>query len=214
MKFTFIISLFLFLYSDFSSSFSFDFYLSVSKEVTSLISKGYQTPDDIIKTPTVSDQLSQTTSEQNQPKKLVLEKSTGDNRLWVEILRNLSKDLSKHNFILLSESTMSSIERERSWMVSSEPSNGETEDHRPQEIVSFSCGHAFSMAKFQDKMLLEFVERVQDFPIPIPQTLKHLQLYYKQSNFFPTACLHCVFQYLRKVQLQECPGVPIRPWNP
>ena len=99
-------------------------------------------------------------------------------------------------------------------MVETEQPGREAESQKPRDMVSFSCGHAFSLAKFQDKMLLEFVERIQDFPVPVPQTLKHLQLYYRQSSFFPTACMYCVFQYLRKVQLQEAPEVPIRPWNP
>ena len=58
------------------------------------------------------------------------------------------------------------------------------------------------------------VERVQDFPISLPHTLKHLQLHYKQSSLYPSVCPYCVFQYLRKLQLQESPGVPIKPWNP
>lgn len=157
-------------------------------------------------------------SEDNEPtKKLTIETSVSDVRLWVEILRNLTKDLPKHQSIQLSDSTLAGLHSYQS-----RPSREETDitiqasSHEQQTqspLVAFSCGHAYALDRFQNRILLEFVERVQDFPLPIPQTLKVLQSHYKQSQCYPNACPHCVFQFLRKIQMEECPKVPIRPWN-
>ena len=155
-----------------------------------------------------------------KPKTLVIETSVGDCRLWIEVLRNLSKDLSKHGSIYLSESTVAGIgkhsrHRNSSSDMSIDPRSEQQQiDQNFNRIVAFTCSHTFPLVRFQTKILQDFVQRVQDFPLSIPLTLKHLQLHYKQSAYIPSSCPYCVFQYLRKIQLQQCPNVPIRPWNP
>ena len=201
--------------------FSLSFHLSVAQEVLSLISAGNPTPDDIISNPDPSEstQTGRTgVNEDNEPiKKLTIETSVGDFRLWVEILRNLNKDLSRHHSIQLSESVLGSLRTHNqksdrtgdlSLIIPANP-----EERRTGALVAFSCGHAYPLDRFQNRILLEFVERVQNFPLPIPQTLKQLQSHYKQSQCYPSACPHCVFQFLRKFQMEECPKAPIRPWN-
>ena len=150
-------------------------------------------------------------AESEEAAQVLLETSVGDSRLWAEVLRNLSKDLSKQSAVQISESTLAAIESYRSKTLLEGASNI---SQKLEDIIAFSCGHAFSLAQFHSKILLDFMERVQDFPVPIPHTVRHLQMHFKQSNFLASACPYCVFQYLRKLQLQECPGVPIRPWNP
>ena len=153
-------------------------------------------------------------------KTLVIETSVGDCRLWIEVLRNLSKDLSKHGSIYLSESTVAGIgkhsrHRNSSSDMSIDPRSEQQQiDQNFNRIVAFTCSHTFPLVRFQTKISQDFVERVQDFPLSLPLTLKHLQLHYKQSAYIPSSCPYCVFQYLRKIQLQQCPNVPIRPWNP
>ena len=201
---------------------SHSFHLSVTQEVLGFVSKGYPTPDDIMLTTDSSSLLSGHggggACEDNEPtKKLTIETSVGDVRLWVEILRNLAKDLSKHQSIHVSDSTLASLHgiqlrpaREEEEMAA----HSEQQQHQRQSpLVAFSCGHAYPLERFQNRIVLEFVERVQEFPLPIPQTLKVLQSHYKQSQCFPSACPHCVFQFLRKIQMEECPKVPIKPWN-
>ncbi len=145
-------------------------------------------------------------SESDEPiKKLTVETSVGDVRLWVEILRNLTKDLMKHHVLQLSESSLSSLRAYQQ-----QRSHDEEGDHM---IAAFSCGHAYPSEMFQNRILLEFVERVQDFPFPLPHTLRLLQSHYKQSSCLPSGCPHCVFNYLRNFQLEVCPNVSIRPWK-
>ena len=178
------------------------------------IGRGVPTPEEVLASSAES-------GEQDHTAKSVrsrIETSIGDCRLWAEVLRNLSKDLSKHSSILVPESTLQAI---GGYQLGQPPQNSGEVDPRlttagssRNGVAAFSCGHAFSMSHFRTKVVLDFTERIQDFPVPIPQTLKHIQLYYKQSDMYPSACPYCVFQYLRKIQLQECPGVPIKPWNP
>ena len=98
------------------------------------------------------------------PKKLVLETSVGDCRLWYEILRNLSKDLSKSSSILLPESVLSNIETYHSRLLQKETSdkvggNGESKmaasfgiseklNGAAGKFVAFTCGHAFPLSRF------------------------------------------------------------------
>lgn len=193
---------------------SFAFELKVSREVIEQIERGLPTPDDIL----VSSTESVEQEHASKPFKSRIETSVGDCRLWAEVLRNLSKDLSKHSSIMVSEATLQTIGADQRRQPLE--SGGKRDERLPMavptcdEIAAFSCGHAFSASHFHAKVLLEFSEHVQDFPMPIPQTLKHILLYYKQSSVYPSACPYCVFQYLRKIQLQENPGVPIKPWNP
>lgn len=140
-------------------------------------------------------------------KKQTIETSKGDVRLWVEILRNLTKDIPKHHCTHLPDSVLSAI---RTYHSSDELSSGA---HRSTTLVAFSCGHAYSIDQFQNAILSEFVERVQGFPLPIPVTLKQLQAHYKHGQRYPSACPHCVFQFLRKFQMEACPQTPIKPWN-
>ena len=188
-----------------------------------LVSKGYPTPDDIM-VPPDSDSSAPLhhggtgggSEEREATKKLTIETSVGDVRLWVEILRNLTKDLSKNQSIQLSESALMGLQGHTPTPARNEDITnlqGFSEQQRQNPLVAFSCGHAYPLDRFQNKIVMEFVERVQDFPLPVPQTLKVLQSHYKQSQCYPSACPHCVFQFLRKVQMEECPKVPIRPWN-
>ena len=190
------------------TNFSFEFHLQVAKDVIKEISSGTPRPEEIISATTNTGTQLAEQSEIDKGKKLTIETSIGDCRLWAEILRNLSKDLSRCSMVQIPDSLLSSIENDQSRSLEG------SGDRKPDGIVAFSCGHAFSLAQFHSKVLLEFVDRVQDFPIPITLTLKHLQMQYKQSSFYTSACPYCVFQYLRKLQLQESPRVPIRPWNP
>lgn len=188
-----------------SVEFSFAFQLQVAKEVMDQITAGKPMPEDLL-TSTMAE-----LPETEKPSKFVIETSIGDTRLWSEVLRNLSKDLSKTHTAQITEPTLSNIENYQEKAELQEEAN----PHQTSDgIVAFSCGHAFSESQFHSRVLTEFVERVQDFPILIPHTLRQLQLHFKQSACYPSACPYCVFQHLRKVQLQECPGVPIRPWNP
>ena len=163
-------------------------------------------PEDVLSAPKMEQAESEVAT------KLILETSVGDSRLWAEVLRNLSKDLSKHSSVQIPESTLTAIEGYRGRTPLKSASNITTQ--KTDDIITFSCGHAFLLTHFCSKVLMDFTERVQDFPIPIPLTVRHLQMHFKQSSFLPSACPYCVFQYLRKLQLQESPGVPIRPWNP
>ena len=186
-----------------SKGFSFSFHLEVAKEVTDQISIGAPEPEVVLAS------TQPEPSETDTSKQIANETSVGDTRLWAEVLRNLSKDLSKQSSVQISGSTLINIESSQKRSVMEEDLNTGL-----QKVVAFSCGHAFSLSQLHSKILLDFVERVQDFPISLPHTLKHLQLHYKQSSLYPSACPYCVFQYLRKLQLQESPGVPIKPWNP
>lgn len=187
------------------TAFSFEFHLHVAREVIKLMYSGAQMPEDVLSAPKMEQAESEVVT------KLILETSVGDSRLWAEVLRNLSKDLSKQSAVQISESTLTAIEGHRSRTPLKSASNT---TQRTDDMITFSCGHAFLFTQFCSKVLMDFTERVQDFPIPIPLTVRHLQMHFKQSSFLPSACPYCVFQYLRKLQLQECPGVPIRPWNP
>ena len=215
-----------------STYFSFSFHFSVAKEVTNLIASGHAPPEHLLDSAHLPQQ-SQPSPQGTQPgsaNKLVLETSVGDSRLWYEILRNLSKDLAKGSSILLPESVLSAIDAHHTRMFQREASSedgktkmaaagagaslGETERRSTGEFVAFSCGHAFPLERFHGKIILEFSNRVSDLPIPVPQTLRYLQLHYQQSSNYPSGCPFCVFNYLRKLQLQIKPDVPIKPWNP
>lgn len=156
--------------------------------------------------------------EREKVQQLTIETTKGDIGMWAEVLRNLMKDLSRHHSINLPESVLAGIcgRQPEDDVGEKEGQNQTMEDVRSTNdnaVVAFSCGHAHPMGRFQNQIVPEFVERVQDFPLPLPQTLRMLQLYYKQAQCYPSACPHCVFQYLRKFQIEEFPKVPIRPWN-
>ena len=132
---------------------------------------------------------------------------SSDSRLWKEVLRNLSKDVNKHTAVTVAESSLSSIRKFRERNLEADISN------RKDGIVAFSCGHAFSEIQFQEKILIEFFERIQDFLVAMPHMISFLQLYYKQCSSFTSGCPYCVFQYLRTAELKRDPATPIRPWN-
>ena len=201
--------------------FTFDFHFSVAKEVTNLISSAHAPPEDLLDSThshlTAPESHTPTQDISASPKKLVLETSVGDRRLWYEILRNLSKDLSKSSSILLPESALSNIETYHSKLFQRDASddlggNGESKMAATSfggseklngtgEFVVFTCGHAFPLSRFHSKVILEISNRVSDLPVSIPHTLRYLQLHYKQSSYNPNGCPYCVFQYLRKIQL-------------
>ena len=165
-------------------------------EMSSQIKMGVSVVDDL----TALDQ-SDHTADQEDWRKIVTELTPGDKRLWGEILRNLSTNLSKHNNILVSELSLAGIRQHQA------------AQGKPLSMVAFSCGHTFSETLFHSKVLMDFAERLQDFPVPIPLTNSFLQQYYRQPGCYSCACPYCVFQHLRKGQLERCPKVPIRPWS-
>ncbi|XP_064397834.1 uncharacterized protein LOC135344542 isoform X2 [Halichondria panicea] len=184
---------------------SLDFHLFVASHLVSSVSKGNPSPETILSS-------SSTTENDAKPKQLVIETSIGDCRLWVEVLRNLAKDLSKNSSIVLTENTLNGVIKMRQRKLSS--TTNSIDNEQQHLIIAFTCGHTFPLSRFQSKIVPEFVDRVQEFPLSTPVTLKYLQLHYKMSGHVPSSCPHCVFQYLRKIQLKECPNVPIKPWNP
>ena len=188
------------------NTLTFDFHIFVASHLISSISLGHPSPEAILSFA----RSSTASNSDSRPKKQVIETSIGDCRLWIEVLRNLSKDLSKNSSIVLTESSVAGLTKKQRTQSVSEV-DGQTDQN---VIVTFTCGHSFPLMRFQTKIVTEFVERVKDFPLSTPLTLKHLQLHYKQSAHMSSSCPYCVFQYLRKIQLKECPDVPIKPWNP
>ena len=202
----------------------------MAKEVTNLISSGHTPPKDLLDSThsrlTAPESHTPTQDISASPKKLVLERSVGCGMKFFD----LSKDLSKSSSILLPESALSNIETYHSKLFQREASDdvgGNGESKMPAasfgaseklngtgEFVAFTCGHAFPLSRFHSKVILEFSNRVSDLPVSIPHTLRYLQLHYKQSSYYPSGCPYCVFQYLRKIQLQMKPDIPIKPWNP
>ena len=185
-----------------SKKFSFKFQLEVAKDVIEQISKGAPKPEDLILT-SKQEEMPETKHSETISKEGLLP----DTRLWAEVLRNLSKDIQKCSSFTVTGPALSSLEQDMT--ANSHTTGGK----REANVVAFSCGHAFSEAHFELNVLPEFTEQVQNFPIPIPNTLHHLNTCYRKLKRYPSACPYCVFQHLRKLQLQECPGVPIKPWN-
>lgn len=183
-----------------TKKFSFGFHLKVGKEVVEQILKGSPKPEDLVLC-----NSQQGSSEKESPKEVTKEGLLSDTRLWAEVMRNLSKDIYKSSSFLLTGSALNAFSQDTG--VNSVPA---TED---KDVVAFSCGHAFTETQFESKVLSEFNEHVQNFPIPIPRTLFQLQNCYKKLSHYPLACPYCVFQYLRQLQLQECPEIPIKPWS-
>lgn len=135
---------------------------------------------------------------------------SSDSRLWTEVLRNLSKNIHQHSVLTIPESELVSIKNFRE-------KNLKTSDKdilsRKDGIIAFSCGHAFSEIQFQEKILIEFLERVSDFLSTKPHMVVFMQQYFKQSSTYTSGCPYCVFQYLRTSELKKNPNVPIRPWS-
>lgn len=184
-----------------TKGFSFSFHLKVAKEVIDQIMKGSPKPEDLI---TLN---SQPASSETKPHKEVTKQGLlSDSRLWTEVMRNLSKDIHKSSSFMLTGSTLLAFSQHTG------ASSHTTSKTQKSDVIAFSCGHAFTEAQFQSNVLVEFVERVQNFPVPIPETLFQLQNCYNKLTHYPLACPHCVFQYLRQLQLQECPDIPIKPW--
>ena len=173
-------------------------------EMTKQITAGVPTPEELVSPVDQSDHSSG--SEQEDWHRAPVETTPGDARLWGEILHNLSKDVSKHSCIMLSDSSLAGAVRHQQKAHEQPLTN--------KDIIAFSCGHVFSEPHFHSKVLLDFAERLQDLPVPIPLTASFLQQYYRQTGAYSCACPYCVFQYLRRGQLDQCPKVPIRPWNP
>lgn len=196
------------------------FHLAVAQQVLALVCDGHPTPASIMENFATPTDLSPGNKPDREPKKVTIETTKGNIRMWVEVLRNLMKDLSRNHSVLVSENVLTGIRgwqpEDATWEKTEERRGSGLDDIRvsnDNSIAAFSCGHAHPMARFLNQIVPEFVERVQGFPLPLPQTLKSLQLYYKQAQSYPSACPHCVFQFLRKIQIEECPKVPIKPWN-
>ena len=187
--------------------FLFKFNLQVATETANHIRAGFPTPEDLMQK-TQSSQLDQ--SELVPALKLPVETLPGDSHLWVEILHNLCKDLNKHPTIQLYETTLGRKESSQS-LLKQEGAKSLKSD----KMIVYSCGHTFSDMHFPLQMLVDFIRRLDDLPIPIPRMASFLQQYYKLDGHYSCACPVCVFQFfLRKAQLQQCPEIPIKPWNP
>lgn len=188
-----------FLFYHRTKKFSFKFHLKVAKQVVYQVLKGSPKPEDLFL------ETSQQNLSEVKPPDEVTKKGLSDTRLWAEVMRNLTKDTYKSSAFLLTGSALKPF---------SEGTDSNSLDKTDSsDVIAFSCGHAYTEVQFESKVLLEFKERVQNLPVPIPETLSQLQNCYKKLNHYPLACPHCVFQYLRQLQLQECPEVPIKPWN-
>ena len=175
--------------------FSFDFHMKVAREVVDQMMKGAPKPEDLINM-----QHDPTTGKPTK-ESLPSEGLSSDARLWTQVMRNLGKDVYRNSSITLTGSSLN-------------PFNKDLDPSVPAgDVLVFSCGHTFPEDDFESRVLVEFKERVQNFPLPIPQTLLQLQGCYKKSKCYPVACPYCVFQHLRQLQLQECPDTPIRPWT-
>ena len=184
-------------FSDYcENKFSFDFHMKVAREVVKQVIKGAPKPEDLINPERPCLEAKATPTKGN----LTSEDSPSScTRLWAEVMRNLGKDVYKHSSILLTGSSLS---------VFSQVSGSKSGD-----VLAFSCGHTFTEADFKVRVLIEFKERVQGFPLPIPQTLLQLLNCYTKLRCCPLACPYCVFHYLRQLQLQEHPDTPIKPWT-
>jgi hypothetical protein len=178
--------------------FSFGFHLKVAKEVVDQIMKGSPKPEDLVAVKSLPGP-----SETKPHKEVTNEGLLSDSRLWAEVMRNLSKDIHKSSSFMLTGSSLLAFNQE---------TGASTDEMQKRNVIAFSCGHAFTETQFESHVLIEFIERVQNFPVPIPETLFQLQNCYNKLAHYPLACPHCVFQYLRQLQLQECPEIPIKPW--
>jgi hypothetical protein len=178
----------LFKRKEYKDTFSYKFTFQVTSQIIREISGGVPALSDILNPPSVKSTIEKSTAEMSQ----------GDLRMWSEVLRNLFKDLAKHDSLIVSDVQLTQ----------------RTSENDVKSFVAFTCGHAFSENEFQRKVLHEFRERLEDFPRPLTQTNSLLLHYYKHSSKFSSACPYCVFQHLRQTQLQYSPGVAIRPWNP
>lgn len=184
-----------------TKKFSFEFHLKIAKEVVDQVIKGSPKPEDLFLISSQEDPL------EAKPPNEVTKEGLSDTRLWAEVMRNLTKDTYKTSSFLLTGSALKTLSQDTAKSSSSDVTDGS------RGVIAFSCGHAFTEVQFESKILFEFKERVQNLPVPIPETLSQLQNCYKKLNHYPLACPYCVFQYLRQLQLQECPEVPIKPWN-
>lgn len=166
--------------------FSFKFTIEVTMQLMAIITgSGGPLIDDIL------------ISHSSADSKLPIETSPNDSRLWSAVLRNLFKDSSRHESLSFSESQLVY-----------------NNDGTARGVVAFSCSHSFSEVEFQRKILSEFRERLNDLPHQLILTTPFLLQYYKQCYSFTSACPYCLFQHLRRTQLQNYSGVPIKPWNP
>lgn len=174
--------------------FSFEFHMEVAKCVVDQIMNGVSKPEDVLNLqPEVKVQTDNISSE---------ESLSSEAHLWTLIIRNLAKDVFKISALPLIASTL----------ISSFPALSSVSE-KNKDIHAFSCGHAFPGGDFESRVLIEFKERMQDFPTPIPQTVLQLYSCYKKLRSYPLSCPYCVFQHLRQLQLQESPDTPIKPWN-
>ena len=128
-----------------------------------------------------------------------------DERLWQEIMDNIKKDLDKRSCITLSLTTAATIAAAA--VSQRRESRGEAADQLPLQsqvdVVVFTCSHQFPKYYFDDVIVPEFQQRMGELMIPLPQTTKLLLGYYtKRDGFLPTACPSCVYNFLRKEQLQ------------
>lgn len=192
----YVLSLFISHNPGLASGVSVQFHMKIVKEVQHQMRSGIPKPEDTL------------LSSRTEDKKVFVDMADTNERLWSEIRRNLFIDLQKGAYISVGEQTLAGLETQEKETPSAEL--------RPETIVTFSCGHSFWESHLQKRIVPEFVERAHSsFPVPIHHTLKHLQTHYKQSQFYSCACPYCVFQHLRKEQLDTGvpPSNPIHPWN-
>ena len=127
-------------------------------------------------------------------------KPAPDGRLWQEILDNIKKDLDKRTCITLSLTTAATI---AAAAVSQRRELRDASSRAQVDVVVFTCSHQFPKYYFDDVIIPEFQQRMGDLTLSLPETTKLLMGYYSNGEgFLPTACPSCVYNFLRKEQLQ------------
>lgn len=128
-----------------------------------------------------------------------------DGRIWQEIMDNIKKDLDRRSCITLSLTTAATIAAAAVSQRKNLPE--QSADQLPLQarvdVVVFTCSHQFPKYYFDDVIIPEFQQRMGELVIPLPQLTKLLIGYYtSRDSFLPTACPSCVYNFLRKEQLQ------------
>ncbi len=122
-------------------------------------------------------------------------------RLWSEILVNLTKDIHRRLFIQFSNlhhpppppplpSASSGTAAKRSGEGGSANGSGSTTAAVDTELIAFTCGHVFGRSYFAGELLPEFVSRIGALEPPIPITAKLITAEYQNVLTPPPALSH------------------------
>ncbi|XP_013379140.1 uncharacterized protein LOC106150720 [Lingula anatina] len=118
-------------------------------------------------------------------------------KLWQEILQNLSKDVEKRSHI-----TMSTNEIE--YLTAARPSFLQTNEEvssspQPVRAVLFTCGHNFTEKMFLDTTLTQLSNDLTKGRLPLNNSAMLLSQYYKKKGYIPMACPKCVFATVQDI---------------